>query len=122
VEPLKRALLNTKIWITGLRAEQSSARSNLDFFEKDVSFGLVKFNPLKNWTYKQTKEYIEKNNIPYNQLHDEGFVSIGCQPCTRAVKAGEDFRAGRWWWEQSAKECGLHADRTDEPIMQFKKI
>lgn len=122
VEPLKRALTDTDLWITGLRAEQSQARSNLEFFEKDASFGLVKFNPLKNWTFQECKDYVEVNTVPYNELHDKGFVSIGCQPCTRAIKEGEDFRAGRWWWEKSAKECGLHADRTDEPIITFKKI
>ena len=122
VEPLKRALENIDLWVTGLRAEQSSARSNLDFFEKDASFGLVKFNPLKDWTFDELKTYIKEHKVPYNKLHDEGFVSIGCQPCTRAVKAGEDFRAGRWWWESSSKECGLHAARTNEPIINIKKL
>jgi len=122
VEPLKRALENIDLWVTGLRAEQSSARSNLDFFEKDASFGLVKFNPLKDWTFDELKAYIKEHKVPYNKLHDEGFVSIGCQPCTRAVKEGEDFRAGRWWWESSSKECGLHAARSNEPIINIKKL
>jgi phosphoadenosine phosphosulfate reductase len=122
VEPLKRALENIDLWVTGLRAEQSSARSNLDFFEKDASFGLVKFNPLKDWTFDELKAYIKEHKVPYNKLHDEGFVSIGCEPCTRAVKEGEDFRAGRWWWESSSKECGLHAARSNEPIINIKKL
>jgi phosphoadenosine phosphosulfate reductase len=122
VEPLQRALENVDVWITGLRADQSSARSTLNFFEPDDAFGLVKFNPLKDWSFNDLKVYIEKHNIPYNKLHDRGFVSIGCQPCTRAIKEGEDFRAGRWWWETSAKECGLHATRTIEPIVNVKKI
>jgi phosphoadenosine phosphosulfate reductase len=122
VAPLKRALENIDLWITGLRAEQSSARSNLDFFEKDASFGLVKFNPLKDWSFDELTAYVKKRKVPYNKLHDQGFVSIGCQPCTRAVKEGEDFRAGRWWWESSSKECGLHASRTNEPIINIKKL
>lgn len=122
VEPLKRALEDIDLWVTGLRAEQSSARSNLDFFEKDASFGLVKFNPLKDWTFDELKAYVKKHRVPYNKLHDEGFVSIGCQPCTRAVKKGEDFRAGRWWWESSSKECGLHEARTNERIINIKKL
>ncbi len=122
VEPLKKALKNAEIWITGLRAEQSQARSNLEFFEKDNSFNLVKFNPLKNWTFKQCQDYVNERNVPYNKLHDNGFVSIGCQPCTRAIEKNEDFRAGRWWWEKSSKECGLHAARTEEPVFKFKKI
>ncbi len=122
VIPLKRALQDVDVWVTGLRAEQSSARSNLAFFELDDAFGLVKFNPLKDWSFNDLKIYVEKHNVPYNKLHDKGFVSIGCQPCTRAIKEGEDFRAGRWWWETSAKECGLHATRTDEPIIKVKKI
>jgi phosphoadenosine phosphosulfate reductase len=122
VVPLQRALSNVDVWITGLRADQSSARSNLAFFEHDAAFGLVKFNPLKDWSLSDLKVYIEKHNVPYNKLHDQGFVSIGCQPCTRAIKNGEDFRAGRWWWEASAKECGLHATRTAEPIVKVKKI
>ncbi len=122
VDPLKRALQNTKVWITGLRAEQSKARSNLQFFEQDHAFKLVKFNPLKDWTYQQCKEYIKSENIPYNKLHDTGYLSIGCQPCTRPIKPDEDFRAGRWWWEKSSKECGLHSARPTTQIINIKKI
>lgn len=123
VKPLQKALKNTDLWITGLRAEQSSARSDLQFFEKDAFFGLVKFNPLKDWSFQDLKDYTAKHKVPYNELHDRGFVSIGCQPCTRAVKPGEDFRAGRWWWETTSKECGLHAARTgEENIIKVKKI
>ncbi|MBC7901833.1 MAG: phosphoadenylyl-sulfate reductase [Gemmatimonadaceae bacterium] len=109
VEPLKRALKGNKIWITGLRAEHSAARKDLSMIEWDESNQVIKFHPILHWTTEQTKEYIRKNNIPYNPLHDKGFVSIGCAPCTRAVREGEDFRAGRWWWEDAdKKECGLH--------------
>jgi len=110
VLPLKRALKDVKIWITGLRASQSEARKDLALFQYDESFDLIKYNPLLNWTLEETMEFIKKNEIPYNKLFEQGFVSIGCQPCTRAVKPNEDFRAGRWWWEDnSKKECGLHA-------------
>ncbi len=109
VIPLKRALAGNEIWITGLRASQSDNRSEMNFFEWDGGNNIVKFNPLKEWSLEQTKAYVKENNVPYNVLHDRGFVSIGCQPCTRAIKPGENFRAGRWWWEQgSGKECGLH--------------
>jgi phosphoadenosine phosphosulfate reductase len=109
VEPLQRALAGAKIWITGLRAEQSANRSNLALVEWDENYQLFKFNLLLHWTAEEVKNYVKKNNIPYNTLHDKGFVSIGCQPCTRAIREGEDFRAGRWWWEDnSKKECGLH--------------
>lgn len=109
VEPLNRALEGATCWITGLRAEHSDNRSNLSIFEQDSSRDLVKVNPLLHWTLDEIKDEIKKNNIPYNILHDKGFVSIGCQPCTRAVNEDEDFRAGRWWWENSnKKECGLH--------------
>ncbi|MCF6333686.1 MAG: phosphoadenylyl-sulfate reductase [Draconibacterium sp.] len=109
VIPLKRALQGNEVWITGLRASQSNNRSGMKHFEWDTGNEIVKFNPLMEWGLKQTKAYVSENNVPYNILHDQGFVSIGCQPCTRAIQAGEDFRAGRWWWEQSSgKECGLH--------------
>jgi phosphoadenosine phosphosulfate reductase len=110
VLPLKRALKDVKVWITGLRASQSDARKDLDLFQYDESFDLIKYNPLLYWSLEETMEFIKNNDIPYNKLFDQGFVSIGCQPCTRAIKPGEDFRAGRWWWEDnSKKECGLHA-------------
>lgn len=111
VEPLKRALEGKTIWITGIRAEQSSNRHDMKNVEWDEANRIIKVHPLLNWTFEETKAYINKHNIPYNSLHDKGFVSIGCQPCTRAIKAGEDFRAGRWWWEDSTKkECGLHTN------------
>lgn len=110
VEPLNRALEGVECWITGLRAEHSENRKDLAIVEKDAQRGIVKVNPILNWSLEEVKQIINKFNIPYNSLHDKGFVSIGCQPCTRAVKEGEDFRAGRWWWEDtSKKECGLHA-------------
>lgn len=109
VEPLKRALAGNAVWITGLRAEHSPDRQNLNVVEWDESNQIIKYNPLLHWTTGQVKSYINDNNVPYNPLHDRGFVSIGCAPCTRAIRPGEDFRAGRWWWEDAAKkECGLH--------------
>ena len=107
--PLKTALANVQVWITGLRAEHSPGRHDMQLLEWDDANQLVKFNPLINWSSEDVKAAIRKNEIPYNVLHDRGFPSIGCAPCTRAVQPGEDFRAGRWWWEQnSKKECGLH--------------
>jgi phosphoadenosine phosphosulfate reductase len=109
VEPLKRALQNTEVWITGLRAEQSENRQSIEIAEWDEGNQLIKVHPLMHWTLDEVKSEIKKHNIPYNILHDKGFVSIGCAPCTRAIRKGEDFRAGRWWWEdKSKKECGLH--------------
>lgn len=109
VVPLKRALAGAKIWITGLRAEQSENRNGLNIIEWDEHFQVFKYNPLLHWTIANVKEYVNKNSVPYNTLHDQNFVSIGCAPCTRAIKEGENFRDGRWWWEnQSKKECGLH--------------
>lgn len=108
VAPLTKALRGNSIWITGLRAEQSENRSDLAAFEYDAHFDIIKFNPLLKWTLKEVEDYLEKNNVPQNALHKQGFVSIGCAPCTRAITADEDIRAGRWWWESSHKECGLH--------------
>ena len=109
LEPLKRALQGNDIWVTGIRADQSANRLEMHNLEWDGQNNLVKFHPIFDWDLEQVKEYIRVNNIPYNTLHDRDFPSIGCQPCTRAVQPGEDFRAGRWWWEdQSKKECGLH--------------
>ncbi len=109
VEPLNKALKGKKIWVTGLRAAQSSARVDVPQLEWDADHALFKFHPLIKWSTEDVKDYIKQHNIPYNILHDKGFISIGCAPCTRAVKEGEDFRAGRWWWEDSSKkECGLH--------------
>jgi phosphoadenosine phosphosulfate reductase len=109
VEPLKRALKGQSVWITGLRAEHSANRHDMPQVEWDESNQIIKYHPLLHWTTKEVKDYINENNIPYNILHDRGFVSIGCAPCTRAIRPGEDFRAGRWWWENNTKkECGLH--------------
>lgn len=109
VEPLGRAFGGLDAWICGLRREQSVTRSGVQVFEWDEGNGLVKVNPLVDWTEKRLWDFIKGNDIPYHKLHDKGFPSIGCQPCTRAVKPGEDVRAGRWWWEEpEKKECGLH--------------
>ncbi len=110
VEPLKRALQGVKLWVTGIRAEQSDARHDLQLLEWDPGFQMIKYNPLLDWSFEAVREAVKELHIPYNPLHDKGFVSIGCAPCTRAIAEGEDFRAGRWWWESnSKKECGLHA-------------
>ena len=115
VEPLGRALQGTKIWITGIRAEQSEGRSEMQQIEWDETHQCIKYHPLFNWKLEEVKAFITVNNIPYNPLHDKGFPSIGCQPCTRAVRPGEDFRAGRWWWEDTdKKECGLHTDEVQD--------
>ncbi|MEJ5995766.1 phosphoadenylyl-sulfate reductase [Pedobacter sp. Du54] len=109
IEPLKRALSGNELWITGIRAQQSANRDDMQSLEWDEGNNLIKFHPIFSWTLEEVKSYIKINNIVYNTLHDKGFPSIGCAPCTRAVKQGDDFRAGRWWWEdQSKKECGLH--------------
>jgi phosphoadenosine phosphosulfate reductase len=108
VEPLNRALQGAKVWITGIRSEQSENRSNMRLIEWNAAKGLYKFNPLLYWTYDEILSYINTYHVPYNKLHDKGFISIGCAPCTRAIEPGEDARAGRWWWEASKKECGLH--------------
>jgi len=114
VEPLGRALADASGWITGLRAEQSSERSTTAYAAFDDERDLVKVNPLLDWSRARVVDYVARHGIPYNALHDRGFLSIGCAPCTRAVKAGEPERAGRWWWEQEArKECGLHNDNGD---------
>jgi phosphoadenosine phosphosulfate reductase len=109
VEPLQRVLKGMKAWICGLRREQSVTRADLNVVEWDAGNNLYKINPLIDWTEKQVWDYILANQVPYNKLHDRGYPSIGCEPCTRAVKPGEDIRAGRWWWESpDKKECGLH--------------
>ncbi|SFG78156.1 phosphoadenylylsulfate reductase (thioredoxin) [Algoriphagus hitonicola] len=109
VEPLKRALARNKVWVTGLRAEQSANRSAMKRIEWDEANQILKYNPLLDWGFDEMLAYIQEHKIPYNPLHDKGFISIGCAPCTRAILPGEDARAGRWWWEESKKECGLHA-------------
>jgi len=109
VEPLQRALADKEAWIVGLRRDQGLTRSSLEPVEWDESNKKIKFNPLYNWTLDQVRDYIKKNNVDISPLHAKGFVSIGCAPCTRAIKPGEDIRSGRWWWEeQEQKECGLH--------------
>jgi len=109
IEPLKRALAGKEVWITGLRRDQSVTRTSNQMVEWDEGNGLIKLNPLIEWSNDEVWDYLRKNNVPYNKLHDKGFPSIGCQPCTRAVNPGEDIRAGRWWWENpDKKECGLH--------------
>ena len=117
VEPLERALLGKKGWITGLRRTQSAARVDLALIEADELRGLQKINPLADWAEADVWEYIRAFNVPYNALHDRGYPSIGCAPCTRAIKPGEDTRAGRWWWESdNAKECGLHVNESVSPL------
>jgi phosphoadenosine phosphosulfate reductase len=109
VKPLKRALSKLDAWITGLRREQVVTRTETGKIEWDKGNNIVKINPLADWTEKQTWDYVKTNKIPYNKLHDLNYPSIGCAPCTRPIKPGEDFRAGRWWWESAdQKECGLH--------------
>ncbi len=108
VEPLARMLAGASAWVTGLRREQSGQRSSVPFNQED-DHGRIKFNPLADWSWAEVWHYIATHELPYNPLHDEFMPSIGCTPCTRAIAVGEDFRAGRWWWEGDAqKECGLH--------------
>jgi len=111
VEPLRRALASRRGWITGLRREQADSRANVTEAEHDPVHRKWKFSPLADWTHEDVWSYLRENRVPYNSLHDRGYPSIGCEPCTRAVKPGEHPRAGRWWWEQDSakKECGLHA-------------
>ncbi len=110
IEPLKRALKPLKVWITGLRASQSVTRTDMPIIELDENFGVIKVNPIINWSEDDVWNYIKDNSVPYNKLHDQGYPSIGCAPCTRPVEKGQDIRSGRWWWENPEhKECGLHA-------------
>lgn len=112
IMPLRRALSGMDAWITGLRREQSVTRADTKIVEWDAANGLIKINPLLEWSEVQVWDFIKSNDIPYNKLHEQGFPSIGCQPCTRAIEKGEDLRAGRWWWEMpDSKECGLHAGK-----------
>lgn len=109
LEPLHRAFQGLEVWICGLRRSQSVTRTAMKVVEWDAKNGLIKVNPLIDWSEEQTKQYVHDNHVPYNPLHDKGFPSIGCEPCTRAVKPGEDIRSGRWWWEDPThRECGLH--------------
>jgi phosphoadenosine phosphosulfate reductase len=109
IEPLTRALAGAEVWITGLRAEQSDNRASMEIIEWDEKFKVIKYNPLIHWTYEEVLAYLKINKVPDNPLHRKGFISIGCGPCTRAIAPDEHPRAGRWWWEASQKECGLHA-------------
>lgn len=122
VEPLGRALAGADIWLTGLRADQSAARGGVKLAEADAARGLVKANPLIDWTRERALDFVQDNGVPINPLHAEGFVSIGCQPCTRAIRPGEPERAGRWWWEDdAAKECGLHVSQ-DGKLARGKSV
>ena len=121
VEPLGRALNGKKSWITGQRRAQSATRSDLSVQEYDGSHSMEKFNPLADWSEQEVWDYIRANDVPYNPLHDQGYPSIGCEPCTRAIQLGEDVRAGRWWWENpDSKECGLHL--VDGKLIRIKKV
>lgn len=121
VEPLGRALAGNKAWVTGQRRAQSSTRAELDIEEDDAAHGMTKFNPLADWSEQDVWNYIRANQVPYNALHDQGYPSIGCAPCTRAVAPGEDVRAGRWWWENpDSKECGLHM--VDGKLIRIKSV
>lgn len=116
IHPLKRFLGKSDGWICGLRRDQSPTRTEMDAIEWDAGNGIPKFNPLINWSIKDVQDYLKANDVPYNPLHDQGFISIGCACCTRAVQPGEDIRAGRWWWETpEQKECGLH-NNPNRPI------
>ncbi len=122
LEPLRRALAGKAAWVTGLRREQSEARADVARREDDRSFGLVKFNPLIEWTEQEVWDYVRAHDVPTSRLHDQGYPSIGCAPCTRAVQPGEPARAGRWWWEaDSAKECGLHVQAADTLFVSSKE-
>jgi len=122
VEPLTRALKGSQAWITGLRRSQSLTRSLLPFVERDDDHGgILKLNPLATWSEDQVWDYIRKHDLPYNVLHDQGYPSIGCAPCTRSIQAGEDLRAGRWWWEEPEhRECGLHLKDSNGNLVQRK--
>ncbi|MBY0243476.1 MAG: phosphoadenylyl-sulfate reductase [Burkholderiaceae bacterium] len=121
VEPLGRALAGNKAWVTGQRRAQAATRTSLMVEEDDPAHFMTKFNPLADWSEQDVWDYIKSNNVPYNALHDQGFPSIGCAPCTRAIEPGEDVRAGRWWWENpDSKECGLHV--VDGKLVRIKSV
>jgi len=121
VEPLGRALKGNKAWVTGQRRSQSATRAELHVQENDAAHGMEKFNPLADWSEQDVWDYIRANGVPYNALHDQGYPSIGCAPCTRAIEPGEDVRAGRWWWENpDSKECGLHM--VDGKLIRIKSV
>lgn len=121
VEPLGRALLGKKAWVTGQRRAQAATRGSLMVEEDDPGHFMTKFNPLADWSEEDVWQYIRDNGVPYNALHDQGYPSIGCEPCTRAIEPGEDVRAGRWWWENpESKECGLHV--VDGKLIRIKSV
>lgn len=121
VEPLGRALAGNKAWVTGQRRAQSTTRAELHVQEEDAAHAMTKFNPLADWSEEDVWAYIRANDVPYNALHDQGYPSIGCEPCTRAIQPGEDVRAGRWWWENpDSKECGLHM--VDGKLIRIKSV
>ncbi|MFZ6749868.1 phosphoadenylyl-sulfate reductase [Undibacterium sp. Ren11W] len=121
IEPLNRALAGNKAWVTGQRRAQSTTRTELNVQEDDAAHDMQKFNPLADWSEEDVWHYIRSNNVPYNPLHDKGYPSIGCEPCTRAIQPGEDVRAGRWWWENpESKECGLHV--VDGKLIRIKSV
>ena len=121
VEPLNRALQGQRAWVTGQRRAQSTTRAALDVQEQDEAHDMIKFNPLADWSEEDVWHYIRSKDVPYNQLHDRGYPSIGCEPCTRAIQPGEDVRAGRWWWENpESKECGLHV--VDGKLVRIKSV
>lgn len=121
VEPLNRALAGKHSWVTGQRRAQSTTRAALDVQEQDDAHAMTKFNPLADWSEEDVWHYIRSNHVPYNPLHDKGYPSIGCEPCTRAIQPGEDVRAGRWWWENpESKECGLHV--VDGKLIRIKPV
>ena len=121
VEPLARALAGNKAWVTGQRRAQSATRTSLMVEEDDPGHLMTKFNPLADWSEQDVWDYIRAHNVPYNALHDQGYPSIGCEPCTRAIEPGEDVRAGRWWWENpESKECGLHI--VDGKLIRIKPV
>ncbi len=121
VEPLARALATRDAWITGQRRSQSQTRSTLALTEHDAAHGITKANPLADWSEQDVWHYLKSRNVPYNPLHDRGYPSIGCEPCTRAIQPGEDVRAGRWWWENAdTKECGLHI--VDGKLVRIKAV
>jgi phosphoadenosine phosphosulfate reductase len=121
VDPLNRALAGQRAWITGQRRAQSATRTELNVQEDDAAHGMAKFNPLADWSEEDVWHYLRSNDVPYNPLHDRGYPSIGCEPCTRAIQPGEDVRAGRWWWENpESKECGLHV--VDGKLIRIKQI
>lgn len=121
VEPLGRALAGKRAWITGQRRAQSTTRAELAVQEDDAAHGMQKFNPLADWSEEDVWDYLHSRQVPYNALHDRGYPSIGCEPCTRAIQPGEDVRAGRWWWENpESKECGLHL--VDGKLIRIKSV